>query len=253
MAEKAEKQPCLVIPRRYVAAEDRSVPPIPERGFFANPANVTHFEMVVLHSGESKFMKRWDAEHNPSWVQPVVPMVVTHEDKVLYIVKKPYEDKGNGQYVEDRITAPDGQKPDILFASGHIEAHDLQKGDKSSSWGLRELHEELVIPETTVITPRPWGVVNDRTTTVGRVHLGLVHQVEVSDPNISVNAKEQELEQAKWVKISDILDYHPRLDSWSFMIAEQLHIEHSERQNRKIIAMYSNVANTYIHNDNSRV
>ncbi len=75
----------------------------------------------------------------------------------------------------------------------------------------RELNEEIHIE--TRYRERCVGLINDDSTPVGQVHLGVVHLFELDEPN--VRRREQGLTQAGFVTLDDLCAGRARLETWS--------------------------------------
>ena len=75
----------------------------------------------------------------------------------------------------------------------------------------RELDEEVVIETGYEINCV--GLINDDENEVGQVHLGIVHLIDVVEPN--VRSRETEIEEAGFQGITEILDQIDHYETWS--------------------------------------
>ena len=75
----------------------------------------------------------------------------------------------------------------------------------------RELEEEVFID--TPYRERCVGLINDDNSEVGRVHLGVVHLIEVDRP--AVRGRESDLVEAGFRSIAAIRAGRERLETWS--------------------------------------
>jgi len=121
---------------------------------------------------EGFFVERRYAEEHPEFKQPIPYVALCHEDQVLCLTRL----KTQG---ESRLH---GKRS--IGVGGHINPCDLpqeaQQPDLFRNACLRELHEELVLPEQAGQFLEPVGLLNDDTTAVGAVHVGLVYRLDAS-------------------------------------------------------------------------
>lgn len=121
---------------------------------------------------EGFFIERRYAEEHATYKQPIPYVAVCHEDKVLCLTRL----KTQG---ESRLH---GKRS--IGVGGHINPCDqpLEAGqsDLFRQACLRELHEELVLPPEAGELLEPVGLLNDDTTAVGAVHVGLVYRLDAS-------------------------------------------------------------------------
>ena len=59
----------------------------------------------------------------------------------------------------------------------------------------------------------PLGIIYDSTTPVGRVHLGVVYELEACDTSFTLN--EPDLMSARWVRIEGLREFRDRMETWS--------------------------------------
>lgn len=78
----------------------------------------------------------------------------------------------------------------------------------------RELHEEVLLKDgCSIIDLKPLGYINDDTNDVGKVHLGILYEIELSSKDIEINEKEKM--EGQWIKKSELLSYRSGMESWS--------------------------------------
>ncbi|MCP4771437.1 MAG: phosphoesterase [Planctomycetes bacterium] len=119
------------------------------------------------------FIERRYAESHPEFKQPIPYVAVCREDSVLCLTRLSTQG-------EKRLH---GKKS--IGVGGHINPCDLDHGELFASACSRELHEELVLPEIE-LPLTPVGLLNDDTTAVGAVHVGLVYRLDASDLEVSI-------------------------------------------------------------------
>jgi predicted NUDIX family phosphoesterase len=104
---------------------------------------------------------------------------------------------------------------------GHISAVDAAAGagDDPYEEGMRrELDEEVVIQ--TPYTMRCVGLINDDQTEVGKVHLGVVHLVDVERP--AVFPRESEILESGFRPVETLLADLSGFETWSKICLEAL-------------------------------
>ena len=107
-----------------------------------------------------------------------------------------------------------------IGVGGHISTDDAAINDASPyEQGMkRELDEEIIIE--TEFKNRFVGMINDDETDVGRVHLGVVHIFDVTEPNI--RPREEEITEAHFSPVDELRDHLERMESWSRICFEAL-------------------------------
>lgn len=78
----------------------------------------------------------------------------------------------------------------------------------------REMHEEVKLGEgCEIVDMKPVGFINDDLSEVGKVHLGVLYHIIVSNNHIEIN--ETEKMTGEWVAISDLTKYYSNMETWS--------------------------------------
>jgi predicted NUDIX family phosphoesterase len=98
-----------------------------------------------------------------------------------------------------------------LGIGGHINDAEQSAPDLVDAGLQRELSEEISLSEGYKLTPL--GIIYDSTTPVGRVHLGVVYELDACDQNFRLN--EPDLMTAKWVSSDELRGYRDRMETWS--------------------------------------
>jgi predicted NUDIX family phosphoesterase len=178
------------------------------------------YSNVLLAPENIRFMPRSQAEKDPSWKQLIPYMVFVYTDVAGQIRVFQYvRGKGGG---ESRLLAKRS-----IGLGGHINSLDLHAQDNTSTTSvnsvyrqglLRELNEEAVL--NTTFTERCVGLINDDSTEVGSVHLGIVHRFDVAAPNVVSN--ETELVESGFMTIDEICQHREQLESWSAFTIDAL-------------------------------
>lgn len=78
----------------------------------------------------------------------------------------------------------------------------------------REMNEEVNVHDDCKIESlTPIGFINDDTNEVGKVHLGILYRIELSNTNIEI--REREKMTGKWVHKNQLCDFYPQMETWS--------------------------------------
>lgn len=100
---------------------------------------------------------------------------------------------------------------------GHVNPVDGEGGDAYDAAFLRELAEEV---DCEVKNQEVVALINDDSTPVGKVHLGVVHIVKIGLHKFGI--KEKSLESGEFVHQLDIKQVHGEYESWSKLVVENL-------------------------------
>jgi len=183
-----------------------------ELGYFQGFCTDTaRYRNVLLDRNNIQFMPRSKAETDPNFKQLIPYIIFCHTDAAKKIHIFQYvRGKGMG---ESRLH----QKRSI-GVGGHIAAEDLQShsDDVYREGMLRELNEEVVL--RTTYTEQCVGLINDDSTEVGQVHLGIVHRLDVAEPNVFSN--ETDLIESGFMPLDELQKCKDQMESWSAISLE---------------------------------
>jgi predicted NUDIX family phosphoesterase len=101
-----------------------------------------------------------------------------------------------------------------LGVGGHVSEEDAHGGKNLEAYEAamrRELDEEVAVTSAGRIGRV--GLINDDSTPVGRVHLGVVHLFELEQPHVT--AREEGLAEAGFLPISSVLTIQSEFETWS--------------------------------------
>ena len=176
-------------------------------------ADTERYRNVLLDATNIQFRPRSKVETDPGFKQLIPYMIFCHTDLSGNVSIFQYvRGKGMG---ESRLH----QKRSI-GVGGHIAAGDQgqDSADIYREGMLRELHEEVVM--RTTFTERCVGLINDDSTEVGRVHLGIVHRLDVAEPNILSN--ESDLIESGFMPLEELRKHRDQMESWSAISLDTL-------------------------------
>lgn len=158
---------------------------------------------ALLSRGNNFFLPRAEAENDPSYKQIIPYALVVHGETVLHYVRG----KKAG---EQRLVAKGS-----IGIGGHMNDTDesLFAWDETAyrAGVEREVNEELKI-ETT-FDDRIVALLNDDTTDVGRVHLGIVHIFQLAEPK--VQKREAMITNLAFLTKEELRARREQLESWS--------------------------------------
>jgi predicted NUDIX family phosphoesterase len=186
---------CLVVPR------DRLIDSLGTLPVGFRQGGIEAVLGAIRTSG--RFVPRPEAEEDPSLKQIIPYCLVEHRGHVFLMRRK----RGGGESrLHDKLS---------IGVGGHVNPVDVPlDGDLSGSVARaldRELDEELRVdsPSRRV----ELGLLNDDSSEVGRVHLGVVYSLELERPCVAV--REEHCLEGEFVDTSTLLRRRTRMETWS--------------------------------------
>lgn len=164
------------------------------------PANI-EMDIFAQHS----FREREEAEVNFDFKQVIPYLVVTYGNSFLLSQR-------TSQQQEKRL-----HNKYALGQGGHVNDLDLNHSTPLIFGLLREIKEEFLISDT-IISCIPVGLVNENTTEVGKVHLGIVYRIEVNSPYFAIG--EEGKHTAQWVASTDLSQFYASMENWSKILLD---------------------------------
>ncbi len=158
-----------------------------------------------LEPGQNQFMRRSLAEDDPAFKQLIPYAIFRHAGRILQYTRG----KGGG---EARLHAKRS-----IGIGGHINPLDASAGDISMDHAAyeralrREIAEELEIRQP--YTHRVAALLNDDETDVGRVHLGVVHMIDLESAEIK--AKETDILDLAFEAPDELRKNREHFETWS--------------------------------------
>jgi predicted NUDIX family phosphoesterase len=171
---------------------------------------------AILARGNNYFLGRAAAETDPTHKQIIPYALLACGDRVLYYVRG----KKAG---EQRLVAKGS-----IGIGGHMNDEDdsllawvPERAEKSYRAAVeREVNEEVEI--ATPFEDRIVALLNDDTTEVGRVHLGVVHVFQLEESK--VQKREAMITNLAFLTKSELLERRESLETWS-----QICVDHLDR------------------------
>ena len=165
---------------------------------------------AFLDPQNNLFLPRPAAEQDPTHKQLIPYLILRCGDRVLCYGRG----KSGG---EARLHAKLS-----LGIGGHIndgDTHAAHFDEAAYRRAIeRELHEELVIPGQ--YRQCPVALLNDDSNEVGRVHLGIVHLVDVESTGI--HPREDAIRDLEFLTLAELQPRRDRLETWSQICLDNL-------------------------------
>jgi predicted NUDIX family phosphoesterase len=186
----------LVVPR------DDVFPDGAWHGFVSH--GLERYESIIRE--RSFFMPRAEVEDDPSYQQIIPYLLFRYEDSYL---------------LTRRLKASSEKRLRQLYSlgvGGHINPGDLDNGDPVQDGMRREWQEEVDYAghfEASLL-----GLLNDDSSPVSRVHLGLVFLVEGDRPEIAI--REVDKLSGELLRLEEMRIYYLEMESWSQIVYDRL-------------------------------
>jgi len=165
---------------------------------------------AILSRGNNFFLRRADAETDPTHKQIIPYVLLAHGGQVLHYVRG----KKAG---EQRLVAKGS-----IGIGGHMNEGDesLFALDEAAYRGgvEREVGEEIAIK--TKFEDRIVALLNDDSTEVGQVHLGVVHVFKLDEPK--VEKREAMITNLAFLGKEELLARRDSLETWSQICLDSL-------------------------------
>jgi predicted NUDIX family phosphoesterase len=167
---------------------------------------------AILSRGSNFFIPRREAENNPAYKQIIPYALIAFEKTVLHYVRG----KKAG---EQRLVAKGS-----IGIGGHMNETDeslFAMDEQAYRAGVeREVNEEIKID--TPFEDRIVALLNDDSTDVGRVHLGVVHIFRLKEPR--VQKREAMITGLTFLTKEELMARRESLETWSQICLESLEV-----------------------------
>jgi len=186
----------LVVPRRVIFPDGAW------HGFVGE--GLERYQELIR--GEYLFKPRRDVEDDPEFQQVIPYLVFRHRDH--YLLTRRLQASS-----ERRL-----RKQYSLGVGGHINPNDLENGDPILDGLRREWGEEVVYEgemDATLL-----GLINDDSSPVSKVHLGVGFLVEGSRPEIQI--RETTKLSGELLTLDEMRIYYLAMESWSQIVYDHL-------------------------------
>ena len=167
---------------------------------------------ILVQNGQ--FLRRSELEKDPSFKQIISYAIISNKEpersgarpsQSFYLFKR-----SSGQ-TEKRLL-----NKFSLGAGGHMNPHDYMESVEQYLIAelKRELFEEVSLLNGCLIENIEFiGFINDDTIPVGRVHIGLLYIIHVSNKEVYIN--ETDKMTADWIEKSGLAEFYEGMETWS--------------------------------------
>ena len=164
----------------------------------------------LLSRGNNFFLPRPQAENDPSHKQIIPYVIVAHGDKVLHYVRG--KKAGEQRLVSKGSIGIGGHMNDTDESLFAFDEHAYRAGVE------REVNEEITLGSS--FDDRIVALLNDDTTEVGRVHLGIVHVFRLAEPK--VEKREAMITNLSFLTREELVSRRDTLEAWSQLCVDAL-------------------------------
>src|SRR5262245_14920549 len=179
----------------------------PFQGF--RPFDTNVFE-ILLDPAHLEYRSRMEVETDASFKQLIPYVILRHGGNLFHYTR-------GAAGAEARLRARRS-----IGIGGHISAaEDSTAADPYRAGRLRELFE--VVQLATPFRERMFGLINDDSTPVGTVHLGVVRLLDLDEP--AVRPREAAIAAAGFAPLAELLRSGEQFESWSRLAMEALAAE----------------------------
>ena len=165
---------------------------------------------ALLSRGNNFFLPRAQAENDPSHKQIIPYALIAHGDSVLHYVRG--KKAGEQRLVAKGSIGIGGHMNDTDESLFAWDEHAYRAGVE------REVNEEIRIQSP--FEDRIVALLNDDTTEVGHVHLGIVHVFRLAEPK--VEKREAMITNLAFLKKDELLARRASLETWSQLCVDSL-------------------------------
>jgi predicted NUDIX family phosphoesterase len=174
--------------------------------FHGLTTDVQSYLSVLFDSSVLRFMPRPQAEKDPSYKQLIPYVIISHDGKYLTYVRG--KRAGETRLVGNRSIGIGGH---INPIDNEIPLFDTNYRELYNNAVEREVAEEITIE--TGHTDSIVALLNDDTTEVGSVHLGVVHHWILDSS--AVTKREQMITQMEFMTPAQLQDVRDSMETWS--------------------------------------
>lgn len=167
---------------------------------------------AILSRGNNFFIPRSQAENDPSYKQIVPYALIVHGETVLHYVRG--KKAGEKRLVSKGSIGIGGHMNDTDESLFAFDENAYRAGVE------REVNEELKIESP--FEDRIVALLNDDTTEVGRVHLGIVHVFALAEPK--VQKRESMITNLAFLTKEELQARRDQLETWSQICLDQLDV-----------------------------
>lgn len=195
MASQTDQEKVLVVPTALFR----------KLGYFQGfSADVSRYVTHLFDPAQVSFRPRAEVEPDPQFKQLIPYVIICHDTEGSWQVFSYTRGTGQG---EARL-----HRKRSIGLGGHISSADAEAQENVITQAvMRELNEEVIIDAP--YNMECVGLINDDTTYVGSVHLGIVFRCTVSSP--AVRPREKDIVSHGFLPVRDLAKYWDEFETWS--------------------------------------
>ena len=169
--------------------------------------DVDRYVDTLLDPLHTSYRPRDEVEDDPSYKQLIPYCIFRHAGRVFHYTR------GNSQG-EARLHAKRS-----VGVGGHVALQDEGNAGSAYREGVqREIAEEVYVE--TGFQERCVGLINDDSTDVGKVHLGIVHLIDLDEPK--VRPRETSMMETGFADPAELIAQRDRFETWSQICLQHL-------------------------------
>ncbi len=174
-------------------------------------------EVLIKIVQNGLFLRRSELEEDPSFKQIIPYAIISNKEPERSGVRQSqsfYLLKRTSKQTEKRL-----HNRFSLGVGGHINPNDYMELKEQFFIAelLRELYEEVKLLNGCLIEDIEFiGFINDDTISVGRVHIGLLYNIHVSNKEVYIN--ETDKMTAEWIDKSNLAEFYEGMETWTKII-----------------------------------
>jgi predicted NUDIX family phosphoesterase len=142
---------------------------------------------------------------NDSLYKQIIPYLVFEHNNTYFLMRR--KTTASEQRLKDKYS---------LGIGGHIRQEDVTSNDPID-WACREFHEEVSYQGTFITTPL--GLINDDSSAVGQVHIGIVFLLHGNMNQITIRDEHKE---GQLVQLNHCATMYDKLEPWSQLVYNHL-------------------------------
>ena len=178
---------------------------IPGKGLVHQSATVDKF--VDLVNREKRFVRRSEAESDPTLIQPISCAIIRWKDQILLLRRNK-----KGHALHEKY---------LLWAGGHVNSSD-DSPDILSAALHRELSEEIFIKGAYSVSERPIALLRTDEDARASRHIGVLYEITLDSNDVALALNQKEFKETRGTSMSGRLvnadalpEVYDKLNDWS--------------------------------------
>jgi len=172
------------------------------------------FEEKIIKNFE--YMKRWIAEENTDYKQPIWYWIILNEENKLFVYKRWWENSNAGdKRLHNKIA---------VWVWWHIEKEEENSKNPIKDTLIREVEEEINLTKKNIVSVENIWYINDDNDKVWEVHIWACYIIFVKDFNFEL--VDGEIAEWEFIEISEyekmIASWNYKIETWSKILLEPL-------------------------------